>query len=217
MTAAEVRSMVQTVVEAHATHNTFYSIWSDVKDRPTELTYPCAIWDQWNGRMVEDSNGFMHRVQLVRLLVITSLGTDRSPAQRDTAVEEADNAAGEFILKIKQDYPLAEVDNVQITTQFDEYTALETGVLLSFTVKGNAECLGGSEFPGGECPTLGELIAANNWATIKGEMSEGQVSDATADLCDDCDTEFTLVVNVNGVEVVNGTYDSAVDNTINVN
>lgn len=154
MTATQLRELVKGVVEAHDTHNTFYSIWSDVKDRETELTYPCAIWDQWRARLTEDEFGQLHRAVLVRLLVITAVATDRTPAQRDAAVEAADIAAADFILKIRQDYPDLTVTNVSTTTQFDEYTQLETGVLLTFTVEGEGLCLDADHFePGipGEC------------------------------------------------------------------
>ena len=120
MTATQLRELVKGVVEAHDTHNTFYSIWSDVKDRETELTYPCAIWDQWRARLTDDEFGQLHRAVLVRLLVITAVATDRTPAQRDAAVEAADIAAADFILKIRQDYPDLTVTNVSTTTQFDE-------------------------------------------------------------------------------------------------
>ena len=153
MTATQLRELVKGVVEAHDTHNTFYSIWSDVKDRETELTYPCAIWDQWRARLTEDEFGQLHRAVLVRLLVITAVATDRTPAQRDAAVEAADIAAADFILKIRQDYPDLTVTNVSTTTQFDEYTQLETGVLLTFTVEGEGLCLDADHFePGaGDC------------------------------------------------------------------
>ena len=154
MTATQLRELVKGVVEAHDTHNTFYSIWSDVKDRETELTYPCAIWDQWRARLTDDEFGQLHRAVLVRLLVITAVATDRTPAQRDAAVEAADIAAADFILKIRQDYPDLTVTNVSTTTQFDEYTQLETGVLLTFTVEGEGLCLDEDNFdPGipGEC------------------------------------------------------------------
>lgn len=154
MTATQLRELVKGVVEAHDTHNTFYSIWSDVKDRETELTYPCAIWDQWRARLTDDEFGQLHRAVLVRLLVITAVATDRTPAQRDAAVEAADIAAADLILKIRQDYPDLTVTNVSTTTQFDEYTQLETGVLLTFTVEGEGLCLDEDNFdPGipGEC------------------------------------------------------------------
>lgn len=153
MTATQLRELVKGVVEAHDTHNTFYSIWSDVKDRETELTYPCAIWDQWRARLTDDEFGQLHRAVLVRLLVITAVATDRTPAQRDAAVEAADIAAADFILKIRQDYPDLTVTNVSTTTQFDEYTQLETGVLLTFTVEGEGLCLDADHFePGaGDC------------------------------------------------------------------
>ncbi len=81
--------MVQAVVEAHATHNTFYSVWNEAKDRQSELTYPCVMWEGWTSRLIEDVDGFMHRTQLVRVLIITSVATDRTPEQRDAAVEAA--------------------------------------------------------------------------------------------------------------------------------
>lgn len=154
MTATQLRELVKGVVESHATHNTFYSIWSDVKDRETELTYPCAIWDQWRARLTEDEFGQLHRAILVRLLIVTVVATDRQPIARDTAVEAADNAAADYVLKIRQDYPDLVITNVSTTTQFDEYTQLETGVLLTMTVEGEGLCLDSDHFePGipGEC------------------------------------------------------------------
>lgn len=138
--------MVQAVVEAHATHNNFYSVWSNAKDRPTEPTYPAVFWDQWNARGVDEGLGLV-RIQFVRLLIITSVATDRTPTQRDEAVEAADAAAFDIALKLIADNGTDMIGNVQITTQFDEYTALETGVLLSFTVKGGVECLDLDAFP----------------------------------------------------------------------
>jgi len=154
VTATQLRELVKGVVESHATHNTFYSIWSDVKDRETELTYPCAIWDQWRARLTEDEFGQLHRAILVRLLIVTAVATDRQPIARDTAVEAADNAAADYVLKIRQDYPDLVITNVSTTTQFDEYTQLETGVLLTMTVEGEGLCLDSDHFePGipGEC------------------------------------------------------------------
>ncbi len=138
--------MVQTVVEAHVTHNNFYSVWSNEKDRPTEPTYPAVFWDQWNARGIDEGYGLL-RVQFVRLVIITSVATDRTPTQRDAAVEAADAAAFDIVAKLIADNGADAIGNVQVTTQFDEYTALETGVLLSFTVKSAGPCLDGTQFP----------------------------------------------------------------------
>jgi hypothetical protein len=43
MNVADIRDAVKAVVEAHTTWSNFYSIWSPAKDRPSELTYPCAV------------------------------------------------------------------------------------------------------------------------------------------------------------------------------
>lgn len=192
MTATQLRELVKGVVESHATHNTFYSIWSDVKDRETELTYPCAIWDQWRSRLEDDEFGHLRRAVLVRLLIITAVATDRTPEDRDAAVEAADNAASDYVLKLRKEYPDLLVGNVGCTTQFDEYTQLETGVLLTFTVTGEGMCLDEDHFVPNECPTFEELIAGRGWASIKGAMSEAQVDAAR----DDLDEPPT----VNGVE-----------------
>lgn len=130
--------MVRACVEASSTHNTFYSIWSEAKDRLSELTYPCAIWDQWpSSRLVEDRDtGLLHRVQLVRLLLVTDVSTERTAAQRDDAVNAADAAAVEIVGLLRGTYGNeVEVSNVLITTQYDEGTVLETGVLLQFQLK----------------------------------------------------------------------------------
>lgn len=147
MTVADVRTLLKTVVEAHATHNTFYSIWSVAKDRESELTYPCVIWDQWRARLGEDPMGYLHRSVLVRLLLITTVATDRTPLQRDQAVEAADNAAADIILKIKEDYRDLKVKDVATVAVFDDGSQLETGVLLTFTLEGEALCLDPDSFP----------------------------------------------------------------------
>ena len=145
--AAEVRALIKGVVEAHATHNNWYSSWNDAKDLPSEVTYPCVIWDQWNGRLQFEGLDFLHKVQFVRLLVLTSVATDRSPEERDVAVEQADKAATDIVLKLIDLLEPEQIGNVQITTQFDQYTQLRTGVLLSFTIKGDALCLDPLSFP----------------------------------------------------------------------
>jgi hypothetical protein len=137
VTAAQVLTMVREAVEANATHGRFYSVWSDAKDRPSELVYPCVLWDSWTGRLVEDPDtGLLHRSQLVRLLVITSVETDRTPEERDQAVNAADQAAAEIVGVMRTTWRnVVEVSNVLITTQHDEGTTLDTGVWLSFTVR----------------------------------------------------------------------------------
>ena len=119
---------------------TFYSVWNEVKDKPSELDYPCAVWDQWTSRLSKDPSGFLHRVQLVRLLVLASAPTQRTPLVRDQLVEAADKSAGNIVALInEQDIEM--VDNVVITTMFDDGSQLETGVLLQFTIKDpNAVC-----------------------------------------------------------------------------
>lgn len=182
MTVTDVRTLLKNVVEAHATHNTFYSIWSVAKDRASELEYPCVIWDQWRSRLVDDPQGYLHRSVLVRLLIITSVPTDRTPLERDQAVEAADNAASDIVLKIRKEYRDLELSNISTTTMFDEYTQLETGVLLTFTLMGDGLCLDQNQFPGTNCPTFAELISALSWSEIKADMSEQQIAEATEDL-----------------------------------
>lgn len=147
--------MVQAAAEANATHGTFYSVWSKAKDLPSELDYPCVLWDSWTSRLVEHPDtGLLHRLQLVRLLVVTCLATDRTSAQRDAAVNAADQAATEIVGVLRTTYQdHVEVSNVLITTQHDEGTTLETGVWLSFTLRSVA----------GMCEdgTPGELPATN--------------------------------------------------------
>lgn len=136
VTAAQILVMIQTVVEAHPTHNTFYSIWSPAKDAESEPTYPCVIEHRYIGRVIEDVNGTMHRSQLVQLLVVTSVATDRTVAQRAAAVHAADTAAIDIVLGLKAAYSdYIEVGNVTMTPEWDERATLETGVLLTFTVK----------------------------------------------------------------------------------
>lgn len=147
MTVADVRTLLKTVVEAHATHNTFYSIWSVAKDRESELTYPCVIYDRFRTRLVDDENEFTHRVALVRLLIVTSVETERTPEERDEAAEAADNAAADIILKIKEDYRDLKVKDVATVAVFDDGSQLETGVLLTFTLEGEALCLDPDSFP----------------------------------------------------------------------
>lgn len=132
--------MVQAVVEAHATHNHFVSYWSEAKDRDSEPEYPFVSWDEWNSRWQESASGILEHVHLVRLMIVTTVATDRTAAQRNTAVNQAEEAANDFIVRLRADYPDVVFDDFQFTTQFDERTALETGGLLSFTVRAQAEC-----------------------------------------------------------------------------
>lgn len=152
------------MVQAHHTHNTFYSIWSDAKDRETELTYPCAVWDSWRTWIEEDGAGALNRSVAVRLLIVTAVATDRTPGDRDAAVEAADQAAEDYILKLRELYPDMAITNVATTTQFDEYTQLETGVILSFTATGGPLCLDGSAF--GPVCAAGVVVNSNGTFTL---------------------------------------------------
>ena len=144
MTATEARTTVQSVVEAHATHNTFYSIWSEVKERPTEPVFPFVAWEQWRGRLVDTPNG-LARAILIRLLIVTSVSTERTSAQRDAAVEAADNAAADIVLRLQRDHDW-EISNVSTSTLYDEKTQLDTGVVLTFTVTSDVLCYEPSHF-----------------------------------------------------------------------
>jgi len=169
-------------VASHATHNTFYSIWSDAKERPTVPTYPFVAWEHWRSRLDEDPNGYLMRRVQVRLLIVTSVGTGRTSQDRDDAVEAADNAAADIILALKAAPYEFDIDNVSTTTVIDEKTQLDTGVILTFTVNTDAICLDGDEFPGTECETFAELILDETWVSIKVAMTTEQLADATADL-----------------------------------
>ena len=135
LTARSVREKVQAVVEAHLTHNHWYSSWSDAKDRPSQFDYPAVVWDQWTSRHPEDLQGFLSFRQLVRLWVFDRTLNDRTPAERDTVIEDAHAAALDFVLRLRLDGDL-ELFDVQITTVFDEQAALESGVILTFVVAG---------------------------------------------------------------------------------
>lgn len=150
-TASQVLGAVQAVVEANATHNTFYSVWAPSKEKPSEPAYPCVFWRDWNAQMPEDGEGMLHRVQLVRLLIVTSTETDRTAAEREAAVNAADQAAVEIVTALRATYrDSLEIGNVLITTRWDEGPALETGVFLTFTVRSIAgECEDGTP---GELP-----------------------------------------------------------------
>ena len=175
VTAAQILVMIQTVVEAHATHNTFYSIWSPAKDANSEPVYPCVIEHRYIGRVIEDPNlGTMHRSQLVQLLVVTSVATDRTVAQRAAAVHAADTAAIDIVLGLKAAYSdYIEVGNVTMTPEWDERATLETGVLLTFTVKSIAgACVVADP---GELPslvpasfTLGDLSDVDTTGAVTG-------------------------------------------------
>lgn len=160
------------MVQAHHTHNTFYSIWSDAKDRETELSYPCAVWDSWRTWIEEDGAGALNRSVAVRLLIITAMATDRTPGDRDAAVEAADQAAEDYILKLRKLYPDMALSDVATTTQFDEYTQLETGVVLTFTARGGPLCLDGTEF-GPLCPAA---VIVNSNGTFTFNAPSGAVS-----------------------------------------
>jgi len=176
VTAQQLRQAVQAVVQAHHTHNTFYSIWSDAKDRETELTYPCAVWDSWRTWIEEDGAGALNRSVAVRLLIVTAVATDRTPGDRDAAVEAADQAAEDYVLKLRDLYPDMAITNVATTTQFDEYTQLETGVILSFTATGGPLCLDGSAF--------GPVCAAGVVVNSDGTFTLSVPSGGTATLPD---------------------------------
>lgn len=144
ITAADVLSTVQAAVEAHVTHNTFYSIWNVAKDRPSELDYPCAIWLQWPAQHPKDARGVRMHHQVCGLLVVTSVDSDRTAAERDAAVNESHRSALDIVQKIEE---TMEVDNVSGSTVFDEFTAFETGFLIRFTVIGDAACIDETRFP----------------------------------------------------------------------
>lgn len=187
MNVADIRDAVKAVVEAHATWNNWYSIWSPAKDKPSEPQFPCAVWGPWRARLVEDEAGAMRREVQCTLLVVDAVSSERTPSQRDATAEAAADAAAEFILKLRQDYGRhLEIANVQLGTQHDENTYLGTGVVLSFTVRTtDVICLDGDEFnPPSNCPTFEELVAGLTWTEIKADLSPDQIAAAEADLCD---------------------------------
>lgn len=139
ITAASVRTAVQTAVEAHGTHNNWYSIWSAAKDRDSVLAYPAVCWDQWTSKHPEDVSGFLQHQQLVTLVICQSVDSDRTPAERDSAVEACHAAAMDIIQELRTNADFT-VGNIACTSQFDEFGALETGVVLLFTVTGSASC-----------------------------------------------------------------------------
>lgn len=153
VTSTQVREMVKEVVEAHATHNTFYSIRNAAKDRPSTMTYPCAVFEDLGCSIAVDESSLRYRVQRVQLLVITCLPTDRNTDQRDAAIDAAERAALDIALTIESTYrEFIEVQDIRITNQADQFTTLETGVLLAFTVRDlNAACIGALD--GGVLPS----------------------------------------------------------------
>ena len=197
------------VVQAHHTHKTFYSIWSDAKDRGTELTYPCAVWDSWRTWIEEDAAGALNRSVAVRLLIVTAVATDRTPGDRDAAVEAADQAAEDYILKLRELYPDMAITNVATTTQFDEYTQLETGVILSFTATGGPLCLDDSAF--------GPVCAAGVVVNSNGTFTLSVPSGGTATLPDvtHTDSDGTPVVLPGMVAMVCTPGDTPVATTVN--
>lgn len=140
VTVTEARTVLKSVVEAHDTHNNWLSAWSVAKDEPSEKDYPIVVWDQWTSRLEEDQQGSLVRIINVKFMVVTSVATDRTQDQRDAACEAAEEAAKNFILSLRADHDWS-ISNVFITTQFDEGPALETGVLVSFTVTTGGLCL----------------------------------------------------------------------------
>ena len=145
MTATEVRQGIQAVVEAHGTHKTFYSIWNPAKDRDTQSTFPFVAWDQWRSRFVTDANGFLQRFVPVQLLIVTSVATDRTSAQRDAAVEAAEEAASDILLRLIT-VNRWEITEASCSTVYDEYTQLDTGVVLRFVVDAGAICYDAANF-----------------------------------------------------------------------
>ena len=153
VTSTQVREMVKAMVEAHATHNTFYSIRNAAKDRPSEMAYPCAVFEDLGCSIAEDTSGLRYRVQRVQLLVITCLPTDRNTDTRDAAIDAAERAALDIVLGLESTYrEFVLVQDIRITNQADQYTTLETGVLLAFTVRDlAAACI--TALSGGVLPT----------------------------------------------------------------
>lgn len=152
MTAAQVRQTIQAVVLGHVQYHTWYSSWNDVKDLPTERDARFVVWDQWTARLINGvgaMDGLLFPQQLVRLYFLSPAASDRTPAERDGLVEDAHRAATDVVLKLLRDH--ADdfgMENVVITTQFDEGVQLDTGVLLQFTARGmEALCLDNSRFP----------------------------------------------------------------------
>ena len=216
--AADVRTAIKGVVEAHATYNNWYTAWNQAKDRPSETQFPCVIWGQWQSRIAADPDDVtetMRRIQLVRMMVLTTVPSDRTPELRDDKVEQAEAAATDIILKLQQDYPNVVFGNIAMGTMFDDGTALDTGVLLSFTVKGEHLCLDGDVF-NETCPTFEELILLESWATIKPAMTVEQLADATADL-GGVSTMYDGVIQLDGVEVDTfGPFDASINNTLTI-
>ena len=146
MTAQEIRQAVQSTVEAHITHNNFHLDWLVVKDRDTEPELPGVFWKQYTGRLQETDNG-TKRTQFVQLWVLTSVATDRTPAELQTAVEAAFEAAVDIVMRLKLDHGNEFVENVSITTMHDEYTNLLSGVVLNMTLDAGYACYVAARFP----------------------------------------------------------------------
>jgi hypothetical protein len=146
--ASEVRALIKSVVQAHATYNNWYSIWSVAKDQPSECDYPAVFWGQWTARLNLEAELGAESTQLVRLVFVDSVATDRTPEERDAASEAAHEAATQVMLKLWQDNAgLREsIADISMTTPFDEGSALETGVLLQFTVR-TGICYDSEAFP----------------------------------------------------------------------
>lgn len=144
--------MLKAAVEANATHNTFYSIRNNAKDRPTEPASSYAVYFDAGCTLEDDEQGIAHRVQNVELMVVTYVATNRTTDARDAAIEAAEKAALEILVSFKETYAeWIELRAVRITTKADEYTILETGVLCSFQVRElQGLCL---DSPPGELPS----------------------------------------------------------------
>lgn len=145
MTATEIRTAVQTAVEAHVSYNNFYPDWLVVKDRPTEPDYPAVFWKQTTGRVINDNNG-IRRTQFVQLMLLTSVATDRTPEELQLAVEAAYEAAIDIIMRLVTVLGHEVISDVLITTMHDEYTQLLSGVVLGFKVDGGYVCYESSRF-----------------------------------------------------------------------
>lgn len=137
---------MQAAVEAHITHNNFHLDWLVVKDRDTEPELPGVFWKQYTGRVIDDENG-TKRTQFVQLWVLTTVATDRTPEQLQTAVESAFEAALDIVMRLKQEHGYEFVQNVSITTMHDEYTNLLSGVVLNMTLDAGYACYDDTRFP----------------------------------------------------------------------
>jgi hypothetical protein len=131
MKAAEVRALVQSVVEAHPVFHNFYlapNLTKDDKSEPPENSV--GYLKPRAAGVTEDASRGPDRYQWVELWLYNVNASDRSAEECMAAMEMADEAACEIVQKLRDHGGAEFVREVTIHYEPDEGPSLRTGVLL---------------------------------------------------------------------------------------